>query len=649
MGQLTVILLAVLGQTGSVTATPSYAVGGSGQAVQLQLVLSPAAAKGAASVRFDVFGVGEASEAKEEGGGRFTASYTPPPQKYPQVAIVRAEVTEAGRKRNVWGSVPIYGVQTLKLTTKPAAKVEILIGALRFQSDVPSDSKGRIEVPVQVPPGVETGRARSTDRLGNRTEKPVDLNPPPFARARVAPSGRDAVASWADERSLPLEIFAVRRDGTPAGSEVTPFLDGDRGKLEPVKSAGAALWTSAFRAPESVGNGKATVRVRLKERGRLSPEGATLEIAVRAGTAKRVELTSDAKEIRADEPRLRFRAEGFDERDNDVGPADEVTASFGTVKPVEGAFLLEVPSTFGSVTSVTINARSGRATASLEIALKPGLPATGAVAIKNRKIRAGAEPVPATLELRDARGNPVNGAKVQFASALAKAEVARELGDGKYALEIAAGDDVAGGESALEVKVEDAPLQLSVPVTVLPPLKPGTVTVGAWLAGRKNFGSLLGGGGTLEVGVLPARLPLEALLSLTYVTFGGIQSPGEVTTSAQLSALQATLGGRWSFPVGAFTAAHATAQAGVQRVAAQFTIPNVTLEDAPALFSPIARVAGGFSVKLGPGRLAGELGYGVEWVSFSPDRSNPATKNLPEVSGNLGGLQLGVGYVVQLR
>ncbi|MFL5319987.1 MAG: hypothetical protein ACJ790_10070, partial [Myxococcaceae bacterium] len=585
-----------------------------------------------------------------EAGGKFSATYTPPKETYPQVAIVRAEITEAGNKRNVWSAVPIYGVHTVKLTTKPLAKVELQIGELRFQSDVSSDSKGHVEIPVQVPPGIDAGKARSVDRLGNKAEKPVQLEPPDFARARLAPAGRDAVASWADEKALALEIYAVKRDGSQAGAEVTPVLEVDRGTLDPVRLIRPGLWQSAFRAPPKVGNGKAIVHVRLKERGRVLPDFSTLEIAVHPGNAKRIELSAATPEVRADQPTVKLTAVGFDERDNAIGPADEVTSDFGAVKTQGEGFVLEVPPSFEARTNVTITARSGRATATLQLPLKPGIAAKGAMSLPKTKVRAGAEPLRGTLELRDARGNPVNGANVQFASDLIKGEVERELGEGRYAVNLVPDDEARGGETQVEVRVPDAPLKLSVPVTVLPALKPGSVTAGAWLGGRSNFGKVLGGGVAAEIGVLPARIPLEALLTLGVATFAPVQQTGATQVEAKFTALNALVGARFSVPLGAFTAIHFTAQGGVQRVSQTLSIPDVPLTDAPSLLTPIARAAVGLSYRMGPGRLGVELGYGFERVKFTPDTSstNAATRSLPEVQGNLGGVQLSVGYIVQL-
>src|SRR5207245_11301948 len=70
---------------------------------------------------------------------------------------------------------------------------------------------GTVRLPMVVPPGVHQATLKITDKLGNTTERPLDLEPPPFSRVRLAARAEAAETS----SPLEVEIFVVKPDGTP--------------------------------------------------------------------------------------------------------------------------------------------------------------------------------------------------------------------------------------------------------------------------------------------------------------------------------------------------------------------------------------------------------------------------------------------------
>src|SRR5260370_34965777 len=70
-----------------------------------------------------------------------------------------------------------------------------------------------VRLAMVVPPGVDTAMLHITDKLGNSSEKPLDLEPPPFSRIRMA--SRSAEAGGA--APLGGEIFVGKPAGAPAG------------------------------------------------------------------------------------------------------------------------------------------------------------------------------------------------------------------------------------------------------------------------------------------------------------------------------------------------------------------------------------------------------------------------------------------------
>lgn len=640
-----------MGQAGGITATPAHLVAASESPVELMLSLDPKSGAGA-KVTFDTFGVGSVGDVKETAPGRFSAPLFPPKERYPQIVILRADVTDGAGRRNVWGAVPVHGVQSVKITTKPNAKVDIVVGAAHFPSETPADSKGQVEVNIQVAPGIDVARVRSVDRLGNKTDKPLPLDPPEFVRVRAAFAGRDATASWTDKTPAVVELFGVSRDGGPLPASATALLEveGKQGNVDPLKLIRPGFWTSAYRAPEKIGERRAVLKARLKDRFPSRP--AALEVTVLPGPPQRLLLQADKTVLRPDDPSAKITATAFDAKDNVIGPAESVTTDFGEMARGEDGFTLTVPSQFGARDKLTLTAKAGGLQKTLTVSLKTGVPSRGTIQFAETELRVGGDPLLGHVRLEDARGNPVMGASLQLAASKGRAELVREAGAGDYEVRFAAEDDASLGPTSLEVTVPDSAVRLSQPFVIVPGLKTGSKSVGLFAGGRSNLSRLHGGGATVDVGYVPLRRPLELNAALTVASFAPATiERSSVSLSASFWTLQLLFGARYHVLLGAASGVYGGLGVGVHRVGQRLSIASVSdLNPSPSSFMPIARVAAGYTYRLGPGRFAAELGYGVERFSWDPSReTDPRVRNFPEVVGNLGGVQLSVGYLFSVR
>lgn len=202
----------------SLTAEPSRLVLGKDEGADLTL-RAPARAK----VTFST-SVGTVSAARRD-GEVFRARYTPPRVKVPSVALLLAQVEEDGARDLFWLALPLSGADTMEIETRPGASVQADVAGRRV-GPVVADKNGIARLPMVVPPGVAKATLHISDKLGNANEKPLDLEPPPFPRLRVA--ARDGEASAA--APLEVEIFVVRADGTPD----------DRAKVDLIAPSGAA-------------------------------------------------------------------------------------------------------------------------------------------------------------------------------------------------------------------------------------------------------------------------------------------------------------------------------------------------------------------------------------------------------------------------
>ncbi len=222
------------------TATPDALVLGKDAGCDLE-VRAPGAARVAITAS-----VGLVSEVESK-DGLFHARYTPPALNAPSVALLLAVVDGSTLW---WLSLPLSGSDTLPLETRPQAKVEVEIAGKTF-GPVVADRKGNASVPVIVPPGVREARLHIIDRLGNRADKPLDLEPPPFSRLRLA--ARAGVATSASPTEV--EIFVVQSDGRP-DRHAAVSVASDRGEVLPAEMIAPGVYLARILAPAGESQGE---------------------------------------------------------------------------------------------------------------------------------------------------------------------------------------------------------------------------------------------------------------------------------------------------------------------------------------------------------------------------------------------------------
>jgi hypothetical protein len=132
--------------------------------------------------------VGRLEGVTRAGPRSFTARYLLPTTRFPQVAIIAAELPAAAPAP----AAPCRGYLALRLRataspgfrTDPGASVTVRVAERDF-GPVVAAADGEVRVSVVVPPGVRAAVARSVSTFGKTTEQPLDLAPPPFPRLLV--------------------------------------------------------------------------------------------------------------------------------------------------------------------------------------------------------------------------------------------------------------------------------------------------------------------------------------------------------------------------------------------------------------------------------------------------------------------------------
>ncbi|MHB8877103.1 MAG: hypothetical protein ACYC8T_25690 [Myxococcaceae bacterium] len=139
--------------------------------------------------------------------------YSPPSDRFPQVAVLLFWVEDGGRPEVKVVRVPLVGRTELEATSEPGATVRVEVAKAIF-GPVKADSRGRVAVPIEVPPGTTVATVLAEFR-GLSTSRVVPLGVP-RANPLTAILTPDKVA--ADGEGFLVVAHAASFD--PAGLEV---------------------------------------------------------------------------------------------------------------------------------------------------------------------------------------------------------------------------------------------------------------------------------------------------------------------------------------------------------------------------------------------------------------------------------------------
>ena len=232
---------------------PGPLVAGHAAPTTLKLHVRDAAGRPARAALRIAASVGRVGALRETGSGEYAFTYTPPDDKYPQVAIVAALSVADG----AFTAAPIRLAARVTVSGEgePGAKMTIAVDGRDFPATTVGPD-GRFSVPLVVPPG---GHATglSVDKLGNQQRREIDLALPPFPRlflGAVPPTlPADGIAR------AEIVAFAVDARGNPE-KRAPPPLSASAGTLSPPVAHGDGSTTWTFTAPAALGSGAVTLR-----------------------------------------------------------------------------------------------------------------------------------------------------------------------------------------------------------------------------------------------------------------------------------------------------------------------------------------------------------------------------------------------------
>jgi hypothetical protein len=156
---------------------PSELVAGQTEGVDLEIVETrPGAAKHEPQLYVNS---GTLSALRRTGNGRWVTTYTLPNEKYPQVILVAAY--DAEHKQLAELRMQLLGAPLVVVQSEPRVLLEVRNGVRKF-GPIRTDDKGRAELRIIVPPGLNEVATFATDAFGNVSESSLPLHLPRFSR-----------------------------------------------------------------------------------------------------------------------------------------------------------------------------------------------------------------------------------------------------------------------------------------------------------------------------------------------------------------------------------------------------------------------------------------------------------------------------------
>jgi hypothetical protein len=173
------------------------------------------------------------------GDGKYTAAYTPPEEIVPQLLVLNVADRNDPSRSFSYVASPLYAATDFAWKIDPRknknARVVLRVGDREF-GPVAADPKGKVVIPIVVPPGMDHGTAIVTADNVQPHPEPVDLKVPETRRISFLPvqAGIPMDASL----RIPLRFSVVTMSGaasteskvtltTTAGSVTTPAHEGN--------------------------------------------------------------------------------------------------------------------------------------------------------------------------------------------------------------------------------------------------------------------------------------------------------------------------------------------------------------------------------------------------------------------------------------
>jgi len=199
--------------------------------------------------------VGQFAEPKRVGPGQYRAVYTPPPTRFPQVALV-AVWRETGPDAHIdFLRFQLFGSTRIGVSSQPGAQVKVRVRGDTF-GPVVADRRGRSEVPILVEPGVKECEVVIREAAGAEAVRRVPVEVPPYNRLTAALVPHAVVADGRSAVRLDVFYDLGGADVSADRIKVTPSLG-----TVTFEGAARGLYTYRYLPPQDTAATVVTFRV----------------------------------------------------------------------------------------------------------------------------------------------------------------------------------------------------------------------------------------------------------------------------------------------------------------------------------------------------------------------------------------------------
>ncbi len=322
----------------AIAAEPASLLAGQDQRAVLRIRALDAAGRPVTAAPIQITAnVGRVEPVQELGDGRYRAVFIPPDDPFPQVAILMAANPRSARLDRVAvgrAVVPITARVRLPGETAPGTRMQMRVAGRVF-GPVRADARGRFELSILVPPGIDRGRATSVDRAGNRKTRTIELFLPETNRLGL----------WAYPLQLPADgrarsrllVTTIDRFGRPQDLQQRGRglrIEAEHGRVGALRHLDRGLYEAYYTAPAGTGDGRATIRVGFPQAG--SKSQAHVHLRLLPGPAQQVRLEVPDLLAADDASRGGIALRVADGRDNPVpGRLVELEADPGRILDLE--------------------------------------------------------------------------------------------------------------------------------------------------------------------------------------------------------------------------------------------------------------------------------------------------------------------------
>jgi len=569
--------------------------------------------------------------------GRFLARFTPPAERYPQVALLVVELANGPRRMHVAARVLLEGATVVPFHTSAGASVTMKVADRNF-GPVTADGRGHVEIPILVPPGVRVGVARAVDRNGAARETEVDLQQAAYPRVLVlAPNTMD-VGAFAE-----IVLIAVEADGAPC-NPTRLALSASAGLLHPLGPGPLGQARFLFEAPRRLGSG--AVALTAMAAG-TPPSRADTAVALRVGAAAQLVISpSTHKLVVGSGETSRIAISAYDTFGNPTSAAGVEITVDGQPRTVAvapgglGTLTIDAPAHFDGHERLTLAATLGGIRATEELHVTGGPPARLTMDVHDARLVAdGHRGTELRVQAVDHNGTPTAVPGLSWDTPDGRVRHVRMPRDGEYVAEYVP-DRIRERQRQVLAVMASEKLRANATLEVTPP--PILLIAAARVGLFYNFGHAAGPAAFVEaLRPLPIpRVPMTLGATIGYLRYEVSGTGPEGTGTARLETdevpLLALARARLPLPLRAEVSGELGG--GLMIAHTELVAPSSGqgFSASGNAYAPALAAGGDVALTLKPGRLV--IGLRYLWCQLG------RTSQGDQITGNSAGLIGDIGY-----